>query len=210
MTKGQRITLMSDWWPAACRAQGWDKNDRDLRLRVLSEAVKRPIKSASDLDTREDIDAVKAYLGALTDNLDAAREVDDPTIGKARRLRSLILNQIVPCLSLYEPNPMGYVQTVITGLARWNTTDYPTRPPTLDDLDAKPIISERRQSPSQLDQAVMTLSARLNSKRKQAGDTIHDMRLRAGLECNCAQCARQRLAAAAQPSAPAVEANCPF
>jgi hypothetical protein len=38
----------------------------------------------------------------------------------------------------------------------------------------------------------MTLNARIHSKRREAGDTIHDMRTRAGLRCNCRRCTDAR------------------
>ena len=209
---------MAYWWPAACRAQGWDKDDRDLRLRVLSDAVKRPLESASDLDNRGDIDDVKSHLQALTDNLAAAVETGDRTIGEARRLRHVILAEKIPCLALYEENSAGYLQTIITGLVRWNKTDRPTRPPTLDDLDAKPTFKRRppvyelREGPSQLAQALMTINARLHAKRKAAGHTIHDMKVAAKVPCTCTRCARAAAAspvpAAAEP--PPVEIECPF
>lgn len=201
MTTEQRTTLMGYWWPAAAAAQGWDKNDRAKRLAVLSQAVNRPLSSASDLDNRADIDAVKAHLKSLTSNLAATIETLDPTIGEARRIRHIVRAEILPCLSLYESDPQGYLATIITDLIRWNKTDRPTRPPTLEDLDAKPILARKgpchalRQSPSQLHQAMMTLNARLHSKRKAAGHTIHDMLTQAGVFCDCRKCEDARFAA---------------
>jgi hypothetical protein len=43
------------------------------------------------------------------------------------------------------------------------------------------------------------MAARLNTLRKDAGDTIHDMRLRAGLECACAVCCGRAVAASVLP-----------
>ncbi len=76
MTKGQRITLMADWWPKACAAQHWNTNDRELRLQILSQAVHRELSSASDLNNTTDIDAVKAHLFALFHAADLDTQVD--------------------------------------------------------------------------------------------------------------------------------------
>jgi hypothetical protein len=212
MTKGQRITLMAEWWPNACQAQDWNPNDRDLRLRVLSEAVKRPLASANDLNTREDIDAVKAHLQMLADNIDAAHETDHPEVGAARRFRHIIEKDILPCLSLYIDAPQQYLQAIIAGLVSWNQNG---RAPTLDDLSAQPTHSRKpptyalQEGPSQLEQAMMTLNARLHHKRHAAGHTIHDMRIAAKLECNCARCAKARRTVIA-PVLVSAEVDCPF
>ena len=42
----------------------------------------------------------------------------------------------------------------------------------------------------QLRRLRFTISARLNEKRKASGDTIHDMRTKAGVKCQCAKCSR--------------------
>jgi hypothetical protein len=89
MTPAQRTKLMSEWWPAACAAQGWDANDRDRRLAVLSEAVGRDLATASELDAHGDIDKVKAHLHALAhpDEFDPALMDADPAeMGQRRRL----------------------------------------------------------------------------------------------------------------------------
>jgi hypothetical protein len=101
MTDRQRTTLMADWWPAACRAQGWKPSNKPLRLRALSVAVsfpaghfrnvleclavinsaaplKRTLESANELDSTEDVDRVKAFCLMLADNPKAAHEVDHP------------------------------------------------------------------------------------------------------------------------------------
>ena len=90
MTSPQRTALMSRWWPAACRTQGWDRNDRELRLRVLSEAVNRPLTSASELDTKRDIDAVIAHLGRLAEDVGKTIEHGNPAPGQRRRYLWLI------------------------------------------------------------------------------------------------------------------------
>jgi hypothetical protein len=57
---------------------------------------------------------------------------------------------------------------------------------TIEDLTAEGLPGR-----SQLDQVVMTLARNINAMRNQAGDTIHDMKSRAGLECSCRKCAQK-------------------
>ncbi len=203
MTANQRITLMVKWWPDAARAVGWNVDDRDLRLRVLSVAVslfrsdnpnrptivdimravesdeplERTIESANQLQEREDIDAVKSMLQMLADSVTGASEFGNPEIGRARRLREVI-NELVMCLRLYHPAPEAYLASVIRG--KFNHGSRVTEK-TVADLDAK-----------QLDQLVYTMDRALRQKRKVTGDSEHDMRSRAGLPCrkSCSQCAR--------------------
>jgi hypothetical protein len=66
MNPSQRSALMGYWWPGACTAMLWDSTDRALRLRVLSQAVGRPLTSASDLKSQTDWDHVKSHLLALS------------------------------------------------------------------------------------------------------------------------------------------------
>lgn len=216
MTNSQRIALQADWWPRACRAQGWNADDRALRLRVCAWAVSlgnpsqlellaaidsdrqpaRWLESTNDLDNGTDIDRVKACLGLLADNLRATGEVGRPEIGRARRLRDVIRDQI-KCLGLYLPRPRAYVAEIINDkFNRARRVDALT----IRDLTADPIIlRDGREIPSQLDQLVMTLGGVLNGSgrgrarlglRVQAGETLHAMKLRAGVRCDCAQCSR--------------------
>lgn len=69
MTTKQRQSILLHRWPAACSAQHWNKNDRTLRLAVISKAVGRQVESMNDLNNASDIDAVFAYLGYLCGNV---------------------------------------------------------------------------------------------------------------------------------------------
>jgi hypothetical protein len=74
MTTSQRMSILLHRWPEACRVQGWNKSDRDLRLQVISDAVGRPITTMNDLDNSADIDKVYAHLGKLADQVKATVE----------------------------------------------------------------------------------------------------------------------------------------
>jgi hypothetical protein len=165
MTAAQRIHLMADLWPRACRCQGWNAKDRGLRLRVLSQAVGRVINSATALDETADYDAVKAHLGMLADSVAATIETDHPELGRARRLRVVIGHQLAD-LRAYHPNPPA----LLAGLVR----DKFGSGYDLDDLTADPIVGtdrrtgRPRESASQLDQVMFTLARILSTKRKAA------------------------------------------
>lgn len=220
MTERQRIALQADWWPAACRAQGWKVSDRVLRLRVCAWAVSlmnptqlelleainsdrrpaRQLESTNDLDNKEDVDRVKACLGMLAENLKLTGEVGQPQIGRARRLRDVIRDQI-KCLGVYIPRPRAYVAKLIDDkFNSWRTYGPHL---TIKDLTDEPIFrtdkntGEVKELPSQLDQLVMTIGGCLNGSGKrgqrrgfrvEAGDTLHEMKMKAGVRCDCAQC----------------------
>ena len=203
MNAKQRIFLMADLWPAACEFQGWPPNDREHRLAVLSEALRRPIASATEINALEDFDAVKAHLKLLANSLKGALESNDPALGRARRLRKKII-ELVRCLNLYGEGD-GFARKVIAdgtrfaGAERASFAEMPL-PRILEALTATPrhARSERtgrlEERPSQLDQVVMTLSRGLNGKkgwRARAGHSVHEMLKAAGLDCGCARCWRE-------------------
>ena len=209
MTKNQRIALQADWWPAACHEQGWRTGDRELRLLVCSWAVSLPnptvldilqaiksdqlpariLVSTNDLNTRDDVDRVKSVLGMLSGNLARTGEVGRPEFGRARRLRNVIRAQI-KCLGVFQERPRAYVAEIIND--KFNRARR-IEPITIRDLSADPVISTGRngnvhESPSQLDQLIMTLGRIVNQKRNAADMTIHEMKLQADVPCDCAQC----------------------
>ena len=233
MTDAQRTTIMADWWPAAARAQGWKTSDRELRLRVLSVAVSFPpghfnsvleardailgdvelarsLESASQLNSREDVDRVKVLLFFLADRVQGAHEMDHPEEGTARRVREVI-GEHLKCLALYPlEQPMGTAgaQALMAELIAdmFNRAQKVNRL-TLEELSDKPQFYRRKGSsqlhegPSQLERLMMRLSQLLHQNKKpngpqgyrvKAGHSLHDMRLAAGLECSCARCCRRR------------------
>lgn len=177
MTNKQRITLMADWWPRACATQKWNRNDKALRLRVLSQAVGRQIASANELNTSKDIDAVKAHLLTLADNLPAA--MDTPEQGKARRTLHLV-RQLLAELEELHPEPGAYVKTLLQGIHHGRRVEIGG----IEDLGAEPRMECNsckagghgrsrscpgfgREHRSELEQFHITLNARLCEMRKQ-------------------------------------------
>jgi len=244
MTKGQRIALQADWWPAACRKQGWKTSDRDLRLRVCMWAVSLPdptqhslleairsdrqparwIESTNDLDNKADIDAVKACLGMLADNVAKTGEVGQQQFGSARRKRDVIRSHL-KCLGLFEDNPRRYLSSLVDDMfnryRHAGEADLTIRDLTDDVqiyLDRKTRLP--KEGPSQLDRLVMRLAAVVNQKRNQNALvaayshlqgteplTIHEMKITAGVHCECVICAKRRAAGLAPilPPPPAEE-----
>jgi hypothetical protein len=221
---------MSVWWPDACEAQNWNKNDRALRLRIMSQALGREITSANDLNNREDVDRLKAYLTSLSDSLKGAREIDHPEDGRGRRLRATVLDQVA-CLALYPlDSPMGRrgAENYIRGIIRNKFNRAGAEPAQYDDLPFRAILEslsaspnyvrqspcyQLKEIPSQLDQLVMTVANRLHNKktgfRTQAGHTMHTMLTQAALRCPCTQC-NPRKPVEAPSAEPVAASNQPF
>lgn len=215
---------MKDLWPAAARNNGWQTGDRAKRIAVLCDALGRAIQSASEINDRDDFDAVKRHLLMLADNLAGARETIEPEMGRARRLRDAI-RELTRCIAVYIPLSASaseadgerdgvrcpaaaeaYVTQIIRD--KFNRGSRVTIV-TVDDLTAAPIIlRDGRQIPSQLDQLVYTLGACLNGSGKirngkkmrlglrvAASDTLHEMKMKAGVPCGCAEiCSRPMVA----------------
>lgn len=104
-------------------------------------------------------------------NLKAARETVDPTLNEARVLRHQIAAELIPCLELYIPDVRAYLSEVLA-----------SQPRLMRDLDLPQLNA------AELTRLRYTINARLNTKRKAAGETIHAMKTRAQVPCNCAQC----------------------
>jgi hypothetical protein len=220
ITKPQIITIMRDWWPAACATQKWDARDRQKRLDVISGAVGRTVESMTELNRTRDVDAVKARLKMLADSVQGAMEDGRPEIGSARTERQFIRSDLLPCLALYTGGRDGaerYLAELIKDLFHRGSR---VQPPALDDLADDPVFrrNERtgklEEGPSQLQRLKMTLSARINGRhglRNQAGDTLHDMRTKAGLQCDCKRCCEGRRTVVRVTGSEADEpVDCPF
>lgn len=201
MTASQRKSLMSAWWPAACAAQGWDRNDRAKRLEVLSAAVGRQLATASDLNNVEDINLVVRHLGKLADNLQRTKEEVSPEIERARRLRWKIRQQVktlnallpspprpgrgaggevsFPSGSVSLPSGELYLASLIQDKFQQGAPGTYHRPLTIEDLSAVRPPGVRRNArtgrsyaiPSQLHQLVMVL-ARAIQARAEAPEPV--------------------------------------
>jgi hypothetical protein len=194
-------------WPKSCKAMGWTKANGMSAAEI--DQRRKEFLARCGFDSLTKVDRVDGFTKVLKElqvlqgvSVDAGIEAEDLTINKARTFRHFILTDLVPCLELYIADVRGYMTSIMGDKNRWWKIDRPAREITLLDLDAKPVYRRDKKTgelktwPSQLEQLKWTLAARLNTLRKDAGDTIHDMRLRAGLECVCAVCSGRRTAAA--------------
>ena len=222
MTKGQRIALQADWWPAAARAQGWPVADRKVRLRVCMWAVslqnpsqlellaainsdrlpERWLDSTNDLDNGGDVDRVKACLGMLADRLKDTGEVGRPAFGSARRKRDLIRDHI-KCLALFESHPRRLLAALVNDLFNHGRPGL-----TIRDLtdDAHPRANGT-EGPSDLQRLLMRLAQIVNDRRRAnvlvpaykhlhgaEPLTIHEMKWTVGAFCDCKICSDMRAA----------------
>lgn len=203
-------TLNGRLWPAACRAQGWPRNDReavaqgwagerDFRLQTLGEIVGRTLTSSSDLGKVDEFTQVKNRLLRLADNLTGAAEDGDPVPNELRTRRWCALRDI-QCLLLYVDE--AYVRSILRDrFARAGTCV--TR---FDELTLEQLVAEFKTKAG-LDELLATLNERLHAKgrkaangtwrrqpgkRVEAGHTLHEMRTLAGVQCDCKDCAGPR------------------
>lgn len=192
-------------WPKSCKAMNWTKAAGMSAAEI--DAKRKEFLLRCGFDSLTKVDRVDGFTKVLKElqvlqgvDVDAGIESEDLTINKARTLRHFILTDLVPCLELYLADVRGYLTSIMEDKNRWWKIDRPARDITLMDLDAKPVYrtdkktGELKTWPSQLEQMKWTLAARLNTLRNEAGETIHVMRLRAGLECSCAVCRGVRAA----------------
>lgn len=207
-------------WPKSCKAMGWTKESGMSAAKI--DLKRKELLARCGFSSLKQVDRVDGFTKVLNEllvmqgaSLQAGMEAEDQTINRARTLRHHIINELVPCLELYLADVRGYMTSIMEDKNRWWKIDRPVRKMTLMDLDAQPVwrtdkkIGELKEWPSQLEQMRYTLTARLNTLRGEAGDTIHDMKLKAGLPCVCAKCCDRAVAAAVGSKIP-VEANCPF
>jgi hypothetical protein len=181
-------------WAKAARAQGWDKEHgmNSAAIDAKRKAFLRDLgfNSLTEVDTRDGFSRVKRALLAMDDQIQGPLEEIQPEIESHRVNSWFIKHDLVPCLKLYLKDPWAYIEEVardkFRGLVR------------LADLSDKPIVrlvdGAPQEFPSQIQQLIMTLSARLNGAtglRAKAGHTVHDMRILAGLPCKCSRCTHQ-------------------
>lgn len=193
LSKAQ-VAMFWRMWSKACQVQGWTRENGFAAAQT--DAKRKDVLGRCGFSSLHDVDRsagygrVKAELESLAEKLAGAIESVKPELDEARRLHWR-LNQDVLCLQLYlGEGSVAYVEAI----AR-DKFDLPRlKPVDLDLLGTAPIprVEPRTgaliEGPSQLLQLVMTVRARLGELRKIAGDTEHEMRLRAGAKCFCAAC----------------------
>jgi hypothetical protein len=205
---GDQVKTFWSMWAKACRKQGWTAK-AEIEAKRKELLARCGFKSLTLVDRLDGFTKVKNELLLLISDhtdLKAAAETENPELNQARVFKHKIMNELLPCLALYEEDVAGYLTSVMEDKNRWWKIDRPACQITLEDLDAKPIFrfrnGERKEFPSTLEQLMMTLNARVNTKRKAAGHSGHEMKLRAQVFCDCAKCEKARLLAAVVPPLP--------
>lgn len=211
---GDQVKTFWSLWAKACRKQGWTAAQGLTTGEI--EAKRKELIARCGFDSLTKVDRMDGFtrvknelLLLISDNTDlkAAAEAENPELNQARVWKHKIMNELLPCLALYEEDVAGYLLGVMEDKYLWWKIERPACEITLEDLDAKPIFrfrnGVRQEFPSTLEQLMMTLNARVNSKRKAAGHSGHEMKMLAQVFCNCARCERTRLLAAVVPPLPA-------
>jgi len=138
--------------------------------------------------------------------VDAGIEAGDQSINKARTLAISFRTERLPVLAVYsgcQPRRERIFAVHHHGPVAAGQTDRPERPIAWDDLDA-----------AQLNRVIITLSARIQSKRVAAGDTVHEYALegpssRPQMQAMRSGCAAVRVLQAPRPAPELVESNNP-
>jgi len=204
ITESQRITIMQ-LWGRVCKDRKWQTSDKTFRLAKFSELLGRKLESTNGVERIKEctklMNELKCLLGI---SIQAGKEATDPSLNAARVLRNQILTEIIPCLELYRGEKLtADLAGIMEDKNRWWKLDRPVRGMTLMDLDARPIFrtdratGEKKFCGSQLSQMQWTLARWMNDLRNEAGDTIHQMKMKAGVPCTCAECQGRRVALSA-------------
>jgi hypothetical protein len=164
MTNKQRMFLM-ELWRKACEAMGWDYRNEELRHEMYCSILGHP-KRFKDF-TQQDFDQVKAQFINLAEggDLNAQLAIDNPHLGDRKRLLWKIQKEQMVILEAYEVDAHAYVQSIIRD--QFRITQGLS---SLEDLSNQQLTFLRS-----------TLAARINEIRKDVGDTVREMMLRAGI-----------------------------
>jgi hypothetical protein len=206
MSQAQRVYFMADLWPKACKAQGWNKSDATKRYAMFAQVLGHIPRHAAKLARGEhisfndfeqaDFDAVKAHCGFLASNVKATVETDHPEIGEGRRLQHQVEEEIkclAACLDAINERERKELQGYAGGMAYTRAIlRAKFHAEHIDDLSAEPTLHDGGKRPSDLFRLLMTLRTSVQSKRKLAKLTVHEMRIRAAVPCYCRICVPKR------------------
>jgi hypothetical protein len=223
-TRPQIIDLKARLWPNACVARGWDPNDRDWQMAVLSQILKRPISSSNDIEYLAEFTEVKATLEAWAHDTNLKkplRTLDNPRRVLTTKITIDQVKLLSVCLRTgasaraIEPDieaAQTYVAKLMKG--RFRTDD-------ITQISDQPTIRPNGEEKSDLETLRDTLDARISALRlervvtfsglsfsefkqrtkgeqrrfsAESGWNWHDLRTKAGVECECAACKRKAAA----------------
>ncbi len=182
----QRARFFGDWWPQICRLRGVHPDDREARLEFFAECgIGR--KSVTEMNTKSDFDAIIAHVMSILKP--AAVKPQLRQLREPQTRQRYVLRELLQCLALYVTDADAYAREIIRDTVNRGSVQAVTR---IEDLDGH-----------QLGKLIMDLSRRLNSRhglRNQAGDTLHSMKVRAGVKCTCSACAAESPREASVPA----------
>jgi hypothetical protein len=177
-------------WNTVLKHQGWDKMPtkvREAKRREVHVAVFGAPKSAKDINHTDEFGAIKARFELLAGLVKGGVEDEHPEFDTRRRLFWKFENVQKKQLGVYVNDPEAYIRQILR--ERFKIFRGIS---TVEDLDAKPrfrmINGESKKMPSPLLMLVMTLDRCIDDLRAQAGHTIHQMNMEAGVPCRCKEC----------------------
>jgi uncharacterized protein YjiS (DUF1127 family) len=165
----------------ACKAAAVPVPDRhELHRRALGRD-----RSSKDF-SNEEFDKVLAEFRAISQPASVNAQLRQQRQPRTRLEFSL--DELLACIGLYVADAEAYAAGIC--LDKYGTPDFRD----LSDV-AVPHKRNPKESSSPLDQFRWTLARSLNGKtglRNKAGDSLHDMKMKAGLPCHCATyCAKR-------------------
>ena len=170
MTSAQTKLYWREWAAVrrVCKAAALPEPDRhELHARALGAD-----KSSTDFDNA-DLDRVLAEFRAISQPASVSAQLRQQR--QPRRRMEFSIDELLLCIGLYVADAEAYAASIC--LARFKSPDF------------------RELSERELEQFRWTLAGRLNGKtglRNKAGDSLHDMKTKAGLPCHCATyCAKR-------------------
>lgn len=194
MTPAQTKLYWREW--AAVRRVDTTADRHALHVRALGREV------SSKAFTNRQLDAVLGVFRAVARPADVGAQMRQQDQERERHLYAI--GQQLRCVALYR-EPESYLARVIKDKFRGAKS--------LDDLGDKPRIrclpgtTDLQEGDSDLMMLRYTLAARLNDLRNEAGDSIHQMKTKAGVRCDCAVCSKARREGKSSPPAEAGDAD---
>lgn len=184
--------ILAYWrlWKSACESQGWTKENGFTAAQV--DAKRKECLSECGVESMKDLDSSLGFSNwknlclRLSGSVEGAlAEIRKPRT-QADKLRWVILNVIVPCLAVYPPeNCANAIQWATSYLDVIRKSAIPWR-----QMNEQCAISVPLEDLTEgdLKKLIATLNSRLSSKRRTAGDSLHDMHIKAKVRCSCAAC----------------------
>lgn len=179
MTPAQTKLYWREW--AAVRRIDPAADRHALHRQALGREV------SSKALTNRQLDAVLGVFRSVSRPADVGAQLRQEDQERTRHL--FAIEQLLRCVALYR-DADAYLARVIKEKFRGATS--------LDALGDKPRIrcrpgsTDLQEGDSDLQMLRFTLAARLNVLRDEAGDSIHGMKAKAGVRCDCSVCMKAR------------------